>query len=145
MFLGKHVCTLDKENRLSAPASFREDLASGMVVTQGFDRHVLILTTSAFREIYQRAKALNLADPLARLLLRMVLGNASQAGPDATGQIVIPGDLRDFADLHDTVLAIGQGDYFEVWSPELWSKQEAQLKDAESNSVRFSTLSIATR
>jgi len=145
LFLGKHVCTLDKENRLSTPSAFKSDLSSGIYVTQGFDRNLLILTTGAFQEIYQSVRSLNIADPLARLLLRLVLGTASQSGADGTGQIIIPGDLKDFAGLHETVLAIGQGEYFEVWSPESWNKQEIQLRDAETNAGRFTMLSIGTR
>ena len=40
---------------------------------------------------------------------------------------------------------VGQGDYLEIWSPELWNVQAAELQDAETNAARFSMLSISTR
>ena len=114
-------------------------------MTQGFDRNLQVLTANAFQEIYRRVISLNIADPLARLLLRLILGSATELGVDKNNHLMIPDSLKDFANLHEDILLIGQGDYFEIWSPDLWSRQEAQLRDAETNSARFSLLTVATR
>ncbi len=145
MFLGKYPCKLDDDNRLLIPSAFRKQMTGGLYITQGFDRNLLVLTTSAFEEIYRRVTSLNIADPLARLLLRLILGTASKLKIDQTGHIAISEDLKEFAQIGEHNLMIGQGDYFEVWALELWNKQEVQLKDAEANSVRFSALTVATR
>lgn len=145
MFLGKYPCKLDDHNRLVIPSAFRKQITGGLYITQGFDRNLLVLTTSAFEEIYRRVTLLNIADPLARLLLRLILGTASKLKIDQTGHIAIPDDLKEFAQIGEHNLMVGQGDYFEVWALELWNQQEFQLKDAEANSGRFSTLTVATR
>lgn len=145
MFLGKYTSILDAKNRLSVPSPFREQILDGVFMTQGFDRNLLVLTTGAFEEIYRRVKSLNIADPLARLLLRMILSTADRSGADNDGYITIPAELIEFANLNKEVLFIGQGDYFEIWSVDLWHKQEVQLQDADSNATRFSTLTVATR
>jgi len=145
LFLGKYTSILDAKNRLSIPSPFRTHILGGIYITQGFDRNLLVLTTAAFEEIYRRIKSLNIADPLARLLLRMILSSADGTGADEDGHITIPVELRKFANLGREVLFVGQGDYFEIWSADLWHQQEAQLQDAESNAVRFSTLTVATR
>ena len=75
MFLGKHHCTFDTQSRLLLPSAVRGQLSGDLYITQGFDRNLLFLTTSAVEEIYERVKSLSIADPLARLLLRMILGN----------------------------------------------------------------------
>ena len=143
MFLGQYRYSFDDKDRLMIPARFRELLADGAFVTQGFDRNLIILTPEAFQEIYQLIMALNIADPLARFLLRMFLGNATQLEVDESGRIVLPGNLREFANLAGEAVLIGQGDYFEVWAPALWSQQEAHLQDAETNAMRFVTLNLA--
>ncbi len=143
MFLGQYRYSFDDKDRLMIPARFRELLADGAFVTQGFDRNLIILTPGAFQEIYQLIMALNIADPLARFLLRMFLGNATQLEVDESGRIVLPGNLREFANLAGEAVLIGQGDYFEVWAPALWSQQEAHLQDAETNAMRFVTLNLA--
>ncbi|MCL5123168.1 MAG: division/cell wall cluster transcriptional repressor MraZ [Deltaproteobacteria bacterium] len=145
MFLGKYASMLDSNNRLSVPSAFSDKVLDGVYMTQGFDRNLLVLTTDAFEEIYRRVKSLNIADPLARLLLRMILSTADRVETDKDGFITIPVELIQFANLDKEVLFIGQGDYFELWSPGLWRKQEAQLNDADTNATRFSTLTIATR
>ncbi len=145
MFIGKYPSTLNAKNRLSIPSPFREQISEGVYITQGFERNLLVLTTSAFEEIYRRIKLLNMADPIARLLLRMILSTADKSGADNDGFITIPAELVEFAKLDKEVLFIGQGDFCEIWSADLWRKQEVQLKDADSNATRFSTLTVATR
>ncbi len=144
MFLGKFTTSLDPKNRFSVPTAFRAQLSSRMYITQGFDRNLQVLTADAFQEIYRRVASLNLADPLARLLLRLILGTAIELGVE-NNNLMIPDNLKEFANLNDDILLIGQGDYFEIWAPDLWNKQEAQLRDAETNSARFSVLTVATR
>ena len=145
MFLGKYSTTVDLKNRFSVPTAFRAQLSGGSYMTQGFDRNLQVLTANAFQEIYRRVTSFNIADPLARLLLRLILGTATELGVDKNNHLMIPDNLKEFANLHEDIFLIGQGDYFEIWAPDLWSKQESQLRDAETNSARFSLLTVATR
>jgi MraZ protein len=145
LFLGKHSSKLDKYSRLSTPSQFREELSNRSYITQGFDRNLLVLTRDAFQEIYRRVVSLNIADPLARVLLRLILGTAHEVHMDKNGDLPIPNELKEFANLHENILLVGQGDYFEIWSADLWNNQEAQLNDADTNSSRFSRLTVATR
>ncbi len=145
LFLGKYPCKLDSQNRLLIPSPLRRQIAGGIYITQGFDRNLLVLTASAFEEIYRRVMSLNIADPLARLLLRLILGTASELEVDSLGRITLPEELREFARIGENNWMVGQGDYFEVWSLDLWNLQEVQLKDADANSARFSALTVATR
>jgi MraZ protein len=144
LFLGKFSTSLGPKNRFSVPAAFRAQLSSRMYITQGFDRNLQVLTENAFQEIYRKVISLNIADPLARLLLRLILGTAAELGVD-DNDLMIPDNLKEFAKLDDEISLIGQGDYFEIWAPDLWNVQEAQLRDAETNSARFSMLTVATR
>ena len=114
-------------------------------MTQGFDRNLQILTADAFKELSRRATSLNIADPLARQLLRLILGTAVKLQGEKVTTISVPQDLREFAGLQADVVLIGQGNYIEMWAPEQWSAQETQLRDAEANSSRFAALQIATR
>lgn len=127
------------------PSRFRSDSAAGLFATRGFDRNLIILPAGAFEAVYRQASALNMADPLARLLMRLLLGSARELHMDAEGQIALPDELTAYAELERSLCIIGQGDYFEIWSPGLWSLQESQLKDAAVNSNRFAQLVLATR
>ena len=142
MFLGKFSRTLDSKSHFSVPPAYRGSLARGAYVTQGFDRNLQVLTSEAFQEIYRTVVSLNIANPLARLLLRLILGTAQESGVDANGELVIPEELKEFANLNKDIYLIGQGEYFEIWSPDLWDQQEAQLRDADANGSRFSALTV---
>jgi MraZ protein len=145
LFLGKYFCELDSEYRFLPPDGYRKNLIDDVYITQGFDSNLWVLTNDPFREIYKKMTQLNIADPLARLLFRLILGAATDIRLNDQGYLKIPGDLRKYAHIEKEVLLIGQGDYFEIWAPELWEKQELELKDTESNIGRFSMFEIKTR
>jgi MraZ protein len=142
MFLGQHSFSLEDSNRLTVPPAFREELGRGAFITQGFDRNLWVLSAEAFQAVVAGFAALNIADPLARLLLRMVLGNAVELEIDMSGHMVIPQELRDFAGLGKEAVLVGQGKYFEIWAPASWQQQQLALQDAEANAGRFAGLTI---
>jgi MraZ protein len=145
LFLGKYSAAIDQEGRFVAPPAYRQQLLGGLYMLRGFDRNLLVFPQAPFENIYRSLTSQNIADPLARLLLRLLLGTAHELELDASGNLVIPAELQEFAELTPDLLLVGQGDYFEVWQPDLWRKQEIQLNDVGANSNRFSALLVATR
>jgi MraZ protein len=145
LFTGTHPITLDHEDHFAAPASYREELTSGAYIVQGFERNLIVFPSPAFEQVYRALRTQNLADPLARSLLRMVLGSAHEISLDGDGRMALPDDLKEFAQVTEQMMLIGQGDFFEVWQPDLWEEQESQLRDAAANSNRFSSLSLTIR
>ena len=143
MLLGLYTSILETDNRFVLPDDLREEYQGGFYVTQGFDRNIMVLTMQAFEAIYNRITAFNLADPVARLLLRMILGSAHRMEVELDGGVRIPDKLKEFASLNQDVVVVGQGDFIELWSPEAWNRQEQQFLDVEAD--RFSTLNISTR
>jgi MraZ protein len=144
MFLGQFQHNLDEKGRLMIPARFRELLEGGAFITQGFDKCLMVMTEAYFKQVYERIESMNLADPTARLLRRLILSNANPVEVDKVGRIVVPQNLRGFLGIENGELVVaGQGEYFEVWTPALWSEQMAQLQDTEANIARFSTLDLS--
>jgi MraZ protein len=143
MFLGQFQHNLDDKGRLMIPARFRELLAAGAFITQGFDRCLMVMTDVYFKQVYDRISAMNLADPMARLLRRLILSNAYPVEIDKVGRILLPQNLRESILLDGEAILAGQGDYFEVWNPAEWSAQMAQLQDIETNNQRFATLDLS--
>jgi MraZ protein len=143
MFLGQFQHTLDEKGRLMIPARYRELLAAGAFITQGFDKCLMVMTDVHFKEVYERINAMNMADQNARLLRRLILSNAYSVEIDRVGRILIPGNLRQVIALDGEAIVAGQGDYFEVWNPIDWNQQMDQLQDIETNNKRFSTLDLS--
>ena len=143
MFLGQFQHNLDEKGRLMIPARYRELLAAGAFITQGFDRCLMVMTDAYFAQVYDRINSMNLADPTARLLRRLILSNAYPVEVDKVGRILVPGTLRQVIALNGEAIVAGQGDYFEVWNPVDWNQQMDQLQDIETNNQRFATLDLS--
>ena len=143
MFLGQFQHNLDEKGRLMIPARYRELLAAGAFITQGFDRCLMVMTDTYFAQVYDRINSMNLADPTARLLRRLILSNAYSVEVDKVGRILVPGNLRQVIALNGEAIVAGQGDYFEVWNPADWDAQMNQLQDIETNNQRFATLDLS--
>jgi MraZ protein len=145
LLLGFYSTILETGNRIELPKDFAEQFEDGLFITQGFDRNIMALTMDAFEEVYERVTSVNIADPLARLLLRMILSSAYRAeiGPDGT--IQISQSLKEFARLEKDVVLVGQGDFMEIWSSETWEQQTRQLHELENDPGRFASLLITTR
>ena len=145
MFLNQYHHSFDDKSRLTIPAKFRDQTAEGITVVQGLERNLMVLPQPEFMILYDRLMAMNLADPEARLLRQIILGNAMQVIPDGSGRILPSQNLRDYAELKNEVVFVGQGDYFEIWAPEPWQKKQDQINDAETNAKRFAALDLRTR
>ena len=143
MFIGHFQHTLDDKGRLMIPARFRELLEGGAFITQGFDKCLMVMTDAYFKQVYERINAMNLADPTARLLRRLILSNAFPAEVDKVGRIVVPQPLRAFIEIEGEAIVAGQGEYFEVWTPAAWNEQMIQVQDTEANIQRFATLDLS--
>lgn len=145
MFLGQFQHNLDEKGRLMVPARFRELLEGGAYITQGFDRCLMVMTETYFKQVYDRVNAMNLADPTARLLRRLIFANAYPVEVDKVGRILVPQNLREFIGLNSEAIVAGQGGYFEVWTPTAWNDQMKQIQDTDANNQRFSTLNLSNQ
>jgi MraZ protein len=144
MFLGQFQHSLDDKGRLTIPARFRELLEGGAFITHGFDRCLMVLTTAYFEQVYERINAMNLTDPSARLLRRMILANAYPVETDKVGRILVPQNLRQLINLESEAIVTGQGNYFEIWTPVLWNQQMTQFQDTDANNQRFAALDLSS-
>ncbi len=144
MFLGQYRHTIDAKGRLIIPARFRALLADGAYLTKGFDQNLMVMPATYFDRVYGRIDAMNLADPTARLLRRLILANAYQVNVDKAGRILLPQHLREDLNLAGDAVVVGQGSYFEIWQPEAWEAQISLLQDAVANAQRFAALDLST-
>ena len=144
MFLGQYQHSLDEKGRLTIPAVFRDALGEGAFVSQGFDRNLMVMGAAYFQQVYERINAMSITDPAARLLRRLILSSAYQVEVDKAGRILLPQNLRLFLALNGEAMVVGQGEYFEIWTPAEWGRQMQTLQDAEANAQRFQALDLST-
>lgn len=143
MFLGNYEHSIDEKGRMIIPIRYRELLGEGAYITLGFDGNLMVMTHSHFERLNEKLRTMNLTNPAARSLSRLILSHADTLETDKVGRILIPQYLREKAGLQTSAIIAGVGDYFEIWSQELWVKQTASLDDPEVNTQRYTALTLS--
>jgi MraZ protein len=143
MFFGQFRLTVGEDRQITIPEAYRTLFAEAGYVTRGFEKNLMIMSSQVFQERCQQLTALNIAEPAARLLLRMLLGHAVRIEMGTSGCVEIPAALAEFAGVEREIILLGQGEYLEAWAPADWEKQAASLMNIEANNGRFAQLDLA--
>ena len=141
MFLGEYTHTIDDKGRLTIPAKFRGGMASGLVVTRGFDQNLMVFPLSGWQDMAERILSRPLGDESVRTFRRRVFSGAVDLVPDRQGRIVLPVYLREFAGIDGEVVVAGMYNYLEVWSVSYW-KTLRELVENNSDAARWDDLGI---
>jgi MraZ protein len=141
VFLGRYAHNMDAKGRLAIPARYREALAEGVILTRGIDRCLALYPLDAWRPLAEKVAALPITDADARNFRRLVFAEASDLALDAQGRILIPPDLRRYAELEREALIVGVDASIEIWSPQRWAAVESSLDtDGAEIAQRLATL-----
>jgi MraZ protein len=141
MFLGRHAHTVDAKGRLAIPARFREELAAGVVLTRGIDRCLALYPMAAWEPLAAKVNQLPITDPDARTFRRMVFAEAVDLELDAQGRLLLPPELRQYAEIDRDAYVVGVNTSIEIWSPARWDAQSALMEnDGAEIAQRLATL-----
>ncbi len=64
-----------------------------------------------------------------RDFIRFLFAEANDDVPDKQGRVLIPTELREYANLGDEVVVAGVRDHLEVWNPEVYAEMQARLQE----------------
>lgn len=125
MFRGVNAINLDAKGRLAIPARYRQLLQAHcqgcLVATIDTDEAcLLIYPLNEWEEIQQKIEALPSFHPMTRRIQRLLIGHATDLEMDASGRILVPPLLRDYAGLEKHCILLGQGKKFELWNASTW-------------------------
>jgi len=130
MFRGATKVTLDDKGRMVMPTRYREqiaELAQGhLVVTVDRDQCLLIYPLPEWELIERKLMALPSLNATARRLQRLMVGHATDLPLDGHGRVLLPPELREFAQLERHGMLIGQGNRFELWDERRWNERRSQ-------------------
>jgi MraZ protein len=136
MFRGATKVTLDAKGRMAIPSRYRERLltvaAGRLVATVDRDYCLLLYPLPDWEEIERKLVRLPTLNKQVRRLQRLMVGYATELEMDGHGRVLLPRELREFAGLERQAMLIGQGNKFELWNDERWSKRRDEwLADDE--------------
>ena len=89
------------------PAKLREELGEHFTVTKGLDGCLSVYPEAEWKRLEDKIRTLGNGEK-ARRVKRYYFANAFDAQLDAQGRILIPANLRTFAELQKDVTVIGQ-------------------------------------
>jgi MraZ protein len=130
MFLGTHEPKLDEKGRLILPAKFREELATGLVITKGQERCLYVFPQNEFLTITETLRQAPVTQKAARDYSRVMFAGAHDEIPDRQGRVTIPQSLREYASLEKECVVIGANTRVEIWDSKAWN---SYLADREKN------------
>lgn len=129
--LGEFDCKLDQKGRLMVPASLKKQLPNveqeGLVINRGFEKHLVIYPKKVWEGIVAELSKLNPYEKKTREFIRFFTRGASELSLDASGRVLLPKSLLEFAGIAGDVVLACQFDKIEVWSKDAYD----QLLDNE--------------
>ena len=136
---GKYRHSVDAKGRLAVPSKLREELGTSFYVTIGLGRSLMILSNEGWHQLEEKKQQLPMAEAQK---LRFFFANAVYCEPDKQGRILLPQELRSYADLTDHVVIVGFGDKSEIWNAARYDQMEREFLqngdlDAVLNTLGF--------
>ncbi|HSW81125.1 MAG TPA: hypothetical protein VLG40_01895 [Candidatus Saccharimonas sp.] len=106
---------LDDKRRLTIPAELRDELASGVVLTRGFDNYLHLYPKSIWDELVEPALNGDILDQrVADLNVQFRMGKTDAALDAKQGRISIEQHLLDYAQITRDVVAVRAGRYWRL-------------------------------
>jgi MraZ protein len=130
MYIGKHKYSLEGKGRVFIPVRYRRGLdpeaEDTFVATKLYDRCIRIYPLNEWHRVEEKLKEYPQGEERNRRLVRRICASAESVKLDSQGRINIPRHLLEHAALEKEVIIIGVLNRIELWSPELYSKEESE-------------------
>ena len=130
MFMGEYLHIIDGKGRVIIPAKFREALGERFIATKGLDHCLFVYPQDEWQVLEQKLKALPFTQPDVRAFVRFFFSGATECEVDKQGRILLPANLRDYAQLEKDVVLVGVSTRVEIWSQALWAEYSRQAEAA---------------
>jgi len=122
---------------MAIPTRYRERIATRsdgqMIVTVDKDHCLLVYPLPDWEELERKLVRLPSMNKIARRIVRIMVGYATEVDMDANGRILVSRELRDFASIDKQAMLIGQGNKFELWDEEIWNRKRDEWLNEEDD------------
>src|SRR3990167_8539406 len=97
MLIGRQDSKIDEKNRISFPKKFRKELGDHLIITQGFEGSLIVISVDQLKILFEGTEGKPIIDKEARETERFLLGSAEEVTLDQKGRFILPEHLRKFA------------------------------------------------
>ena len=140
-FYGTSQNNIDLKGRVSIPVKYRNALGESFIVTIGFDKCLCVYTQEGWSKLERQLRKLSSTKKDMRDFTRYLFAGASEVELDKQGRILIPANLRAFAELEKEATVLGVGNRIEIWNRERWEinsmETAARFNEIGENLINF--------
>jgi MraZ protein len=127
MLRGRYDGKITKKFQIALPKKLRSELGDRIVITKGEGKRLIVVSENGLAPLLKGTNLSPFISKDASDFQRFVLGNAYDAVLDSKGRCVLPGYLRDHAELKEDIVFAGIQDWVEIWSKKDWEEEQARL------------------
>ena len=139
MYRGATLLNLDGKSRLAIPTKYREVLilesSRSIVLTAHPHGCLLLYPKSAWEPIQEKVMKFSSFYKKSSGLQRLLVGYAEDVNVDASGRILLSAELRTYANIDKSLMLVGQGTHFELWSKDSWEEEIKQIDINQENEL----------
>ncbi len=122
--LGEFDCKLDAKGRMMVPSSLKKQLPNveqeGLVINRGFEKHLVVYPKKVWEGIVAELSKLNQYEKKTREFIRFFTRGATELTLDASGRVLLPKSLLEFAGINGDVVLACQFDKIELWAKDAY-------------------------
>lgn len=128
LFLGEYDHALDDRGRVTLPRKIRAEIEEReLVLARGFEGCIFGFDRGSWEREAGKHLDTPVTDEKGRQVRRYLFAGAQKAEIDKLGRILLPAQLKEYANIAREVKVIGAGDHFEVWDKGRWEAYAASL------------------
>ncbi len=120
MLLGQFLGKVSEKHQVAFPKKFRDILGEKLIVTQGFEKALIVVSESGWKALLEGTEGKPFTNTSARETKRFLLGGAAFVELDEKGRFILPQYLREYAQMGEEIIFLGQDNYVEIWDKQHW-------------------------
>ncbi len=110
---------IDDKRRLTIPTEIRDEFATGVVITRGFQKYLHLYSKVVWEELVEpKLQGSILDEQVADLNVRFRMGKTDGTTDEKQGRIAIEQHLLDYAGIDKDVVAVRVGRYWRLMKPD---------------------------
>ena len=124
MFLGEYQPNITEGSRIALPKKLRDQIrGDDIILSKGFEKCIFIYDKEDWVTEAQKQVENPISDSKTREFKRYMYSGASETTIDSQGRVVIPINLKNYAQIDKKTVVIGAGDHIEIWNLDNWDSQ----------------------
>lgn len=126
MLFGEYRHNVDGKGRVFLPAKLRDELGTGFMLCKGIEgkRCLCVYSSEEWDKLDEKIR--ELPTMKASKVRRFLYAGAASLECDGQGRVVLPANLREYAELSGEICILGMSTHLELWNCEAWSEENAE-------------------